>query len=993
MTVENQFPYQSFTANGSQTNFALGFYVDDKYHFEVKKNDLSVSVNNYSYDKTSNTIAFDTPTKQGDKIEIQRKTTADRATNYATYNNTFRPEVLNKDLDKVWLKIQELGVADQLLKAYAEQLHTEQQRYIEDQDQLIRNMVLDLHNYVIQQDNAISASVDNLHSYVDRQDNSLRNHFDSLIYKQGVSLEQLNNYYKHLLKGMADIATQKGWLASLVSDASGDSQQQVNDSLKSSVFYHIDSLEDAQKYLGYIVEYNEKHFKVSSEQSKDIRHPTIQSGNTYLIPHDYTTLSFKTANFTLKGSVPNPENFIKPEVNPSSGWSQQGFVIDNVNHSVFISSITVSSTDISAKVYEYEFINGVMGAIKAQSDLLSMAHADFFAITQKNGERTIWFYKPPVGSNETSPGGDIVGVKWKAGCSDSDIFVTIPFSAFETTYASELNVSNFDDESIIIQGTYNNIVDIDALYEGRVLIKERRQSIWVANGGDIVTPVQQRIAIVDTQACLSGVFLSQTNSCYYSASNRDGSKVTLNPIHKADASERSEVEGLGFYWNPITLQFEPYVSVWEQRTGDVSLYNLASTIQSVPSLARFRYVTNSDTMGQYKSGQRSNLDHPFNIGCHGILIGGNQHPDRHGNDFKKENFIIEQWASGWSGRYGARFLYKNTQMLVDAEEDASLSSGWRFQISGSVKFQILDAGLNIGHRRLKTERQLARVHVTETEKPAFYTNTADSPSEISAPSYLSSSKRVDYGVLSTASIKFGRHDLSTGESTQLMYMNDTVFRPTRSDELDLGATSGRFKKVYANKVDLLTPEGIGAKIDSRGPTSNISYLSQTNGLDFASIGSIKFGGYDSDTNTVTRYVYLNNTVFGSYSDSTINIGTASNKFNNLYLAASPIVSSDERLKQQIRPLAEQEKAAAIAIKNAICIYKFNNAVDIKGDGARWHVGVKAQEIVSIMQAHGLDPFDYGFICFDEWESTEDKEAGSAYAVRYDELSMFILATL
>lgn len=64
MTVENQFPHQSFTANGTQTNFALGFYVDDKNHFDVKKNDQAVSKTDYSYNSGSNSLVFNSTPKQ-----------------------------------------------------------------------------------------------------------------------------------------------------------------------------------------------------------------------------------------------------------------------------------------------------------------------------------------------------------------------------------------------------------------------------------------------------------------------------------------------------------------------------------------------------------------------------------------------------------------------------------------------------------------------------------------------------------------------------------------------------------------------------------------------------------------------------------------------------------------------------------------------------------------------------------------------------------------
>ena len=82
--------------------------------------------------------------------------------------------------------------------------------------------------------------------------------------------------------------------------------------------------------------------------------------------------------------------------------------------------------------------------------------------------------------------------------------------------------------------------------------------------------------------------------------------------------------------------------------------------------------------------------------------------------------------------------------------------------------------------------------------------------------------------------------------------------------------------------------------------------------------------------------------------------------------------------------------------------------------------MKAQQVISILQSHNLNPFKYGFICFDEWEAQEEiieswdddfdedgylvrragsevvqkyREAGSRYAVRYDELAMFIFAAI
>lgn len=164
----------------------------------------------------------------GDVIEVTRTTSADRATTYATYNNSFRPEVLNKDIDRIWLKIQELGVADALLKIYTDRLHTEQKGYIDNQDQAIKQIIADLRNYVNQQDSSINVSINNLKSYVDTQDNARNSYFTGLINQQGVPLQQLDSYYKYLLQSIANIAVEKGWDSSFVVHK-GKTQFEINE--------------------------------------------------------------------------------------------------------------------------------------------------------------------------------------------------------------------------------------------------------------------------------------------------------------------------------------------------------------------------------------------------------------------------------------------------------------------------------------------------------------------------------------------------------------------------------------------------------------------------------------------------------------------------------------------------------------------------------------------------------------------------------------------
>ncbi|WP_278987253.1 tail fiber domain-containing protein [Sphingobium yanoikuyae] len=163
-------------------------------------------------------------------------------------------------------------------------------------------------------------------------------------------------------------------------------------------------------------------------------------------------------------------------------------------------------------------------------------------------------------------------------------------------------------------------------------------------------------------------------------------------------------------------------------------------------------------------------------------------------------------------------------------------------------------------------------------------------------------------------------------------------------------------------------------------------------------------------------------------DNSLAVGGGGNRWSVVYSATGAIQTSDARLKVNVRELSAAEIAAAREIAQAIRIYQFTDAVAEKGeDGARLHVGVIAQHVGDVLTSHGLDPAHYGFWCHDSWDARaavagtpaqEDRPAvtdaeghvlvpaqpataaipgvparaaGDRYAIRYDELVMFIAA--
>ena len=188
MAVQPQTPYIEHIANGTTTGFNLGFDCDDQDHLIVLVNDVESVVGAWSLN--GGAVVFTVAPAVNKKITIQRNTPFERERDYQSYDNSFRPPAVNKDFDWIWFKLQELGVADWIL----------------------------------------GNRIDALKNYVDRKDDELKAYLMEEIRKQGVALDQLDDYYNYLMQRLAQIAVDKGWDASFVV-YHGQNQKQFNDNL------------------------------------------------------------------------------------------------------------------------------------------------------------------------------------------------------------------------------------------------------------------------------------------------------------------------------------------------------------------------------------------------------------------------------------------------------------------------------------------------------------------------------------------------------------------------------------------------------------------------------------------------------------------------------------------------------------------------------------------------------------------------------------------
>ena len=74
-------------------------------------------------------------------------------------------------------------------------------------------------------------------------------------------------------------------------------------------------------------------------------------------------------------------------------------------------------------------------------------------------------------------------------------------------------------------------------------------------------------------------------------------------------------------------------------------------------------------------------------------------------------------------------------------------------------------------------------------------------------------------------------------------------------------------------------------------------------------------------------------------------------------------------------------------------WRWIDAVEAKGDDARIHFGIIAQDLQDAFTAEGLDAGRYAMFINSTWTDEETGEERSRMGVRYSELLAFIIAAI
>ena len=161
----------------------------------------------------------------------------------------------------------------------------------------------------------------------------------------------------------------------------------------------------------------------------------------------------------------------------------------------------------------------------------------------------------------------------------------------------------------------------------------------------------------------------------------------------------------------------------------------------------------------------------------------------------------------------------------------------------------------------------------------------------------------------------------------------------------------------------------------------------------------------------SRYVYPANSDTGAGTNGVCDLGSYGARFKLGRFSSGTTTSSDRNEKRDIEELTAAELRVAVRCKPLLRKYRRIDAYEEKGEAARIHFGIMAQDLDDAFTAEGLDAHRYAMFMEDTWyeyeggvvtyptleDIPEEHRANAtehtAMGVRYEQLLAFMIAAL
>lgn len=169
------------------------------------------------------------------------------------------------------------------------------------------------------------------------------------------------------------------------------------------------------------------------------------------------------------------------------------------------------------------------------------------------------------------------------------------------------------------------------------------------------------------------------------------------------------------------------------------------------------------------------------------------------------------------------------------------------------------------------------------------------------------------------------------------------------------------------------------------------------------INTNTLGTFQIQTGGTTRLQVSAAGVILPGADNSYALGQGSLRYTAVFAVNGTIQTSDAREKTPLREFTENELACAKVLAKEVGMWKWLRDVEAWGDEAVTNCGVTAQRVIEVFGQHGLDPFEYSIIQWDEWEAEPAQydgngnetspalPAGDRYSLKADGFFMFLAA--
>jgi len=215
---------------------------------------------------------------------------------------------------------------------------------------------------------------------------------------------------------------------------------------------------------------------------------------------------------------------------------------------------------------------------------------------------------------------------------------------------------------------------------------------------------------------------------------------------------------------------------------------------------------------------------------------------------------------------------------------------------------------------------------------------------------------------------------------------------------DIGATAGIELYAQANKLAVTRASGVTASFNLLTNDGTIVDFKK-DGTAVGSIGSRSgnlFTTYTSNGYGLSG-THVNNGIIpvlnGISADNIVDLGNGGVRYDDIFATNGTINTSDRNEKQDIEELSDAEQRVAVACKGLLRKFRWINSVETKGDEARIHFGIIAQDLQAAFEAEGLDAGRYAMFTSNTWTDEETGEERTRLGVRYSELLAFIISAI